>query len=505
MSAQSIIVLLYIAVTVVIGVVSMKKSKTSDSFHGSEMALFAIIAASCGEWLGGTSTTAVSEYGFNYGLSGAWYTIANGIGVMFLAICFAKLYRSLNSVTVPGIIEKFFGVGARSVSSVLLTIVMLAVGLSQMIAAGKLGQSLLGFPFVPTVVVFGILFIVYTLAGGMNAVASTAKMHLFAMYIGVIIGIVFALYKIGGFKELMTSLNSDNVSQATRDAVAQAGQTIKPETAGSFFNMFRIGMPKVSSWVIASLLGACTAQAGIQPVLAAKDVPTARKACFITAFIVAPFGLFTAFLGIISKGMFNKGIILYDKAGTLLNGKSALPELMNYVNPIVGGIVLASILAAIVSTVSPIILSAGTMVTKDIYQRVLRPNATDAQVLKMSRITTAISGVICTVAAIAFVDASALLDVVYAAYSLRGALFIVVLFGIYWKVASGKAACISMLLTGVVAILWKVIDIATGTYPIASWLTETYAAVIIAAVSTVVFSLIFPRKPEDRVDLKLAK
>lgn len=478
MSVEVIIIILYFALTVGIGVWSSKRSKSSDSFHGAAMGVFAIIAASAGEWLGGTATTGVSEYGFTHGLSGAWYTIANGIGVMFLALLFAKLYRSLNSVTVPGIIEKFFGVKARTVSSILLTIVMLAVGLSQMIAAGKLGQSLMGFPFAPTVIVFAVIFIVYTLAGGMNAVESTNKMHLFVMYGGVILAIIFALSKVDGWKGLTTGI----------------AEVAAAEDKKSYFNMFSIGMPKVSSWIIASLLGACTAQAGIQPVLAAKDVPTAKKACIITAFVVAPFGLFTALLGMIAKVMSSNGTLLNTVGVNVTDAKLALPTLMTNLHPIVGGLVLASILAAILSTVSPIILASGTMVTKDLYQRVLRPNATDAQVLKMSRITTAISGVICAIGAIALVDAQAVLDIVYAAYSLRGALFVVVLLGIYWKRASEKGACWSMVLTGLVAVVWKVAEMSTGRFPIASWLTETYAAVIIAFIATIIFSLVFPKK-----------
>ncbi len=483
---QLIIILIYFAVTIAIGVLSSKKSKSSDSFHGAEMGLFAIVAASAGEWLGGTATTGVSEYGFDYGLSGAWYTISNGIGIMFLALLFAKLYRSLNSVTVPGIIEKFFGVKARTVSSILLTIVMLAVGLSQMVAAGKLGQSLLGFPFTPTVIVFALIFIVYTLAGGMNAVASTNKMHLFAMYGGVIIAIIFAVIKAGGFNAIINGLDAANMSPETAEAIAQAQSAASPQgNASHYFNMFTIGFPKVSSWIIASLLGACTAQAGIQPVLAARDVPTAKKACIITAFVAAPFGIFTAFLGMSAKAMFNNGTMLHDKSGALLNGKSALPTLMMNIheNPtiggIIGGIVLASILAAILSTVSPIILSSGTMVTKDIYHRVLKADATDAQVLRMSRITTALSGVICAVGAIALVNASAGLDIVYAAYSLRGALFIIVLFGIYWKHASEKGACWSMVFTGAVAIFWKVYELLTGSYPISNYIIpKTYRRVL---------------------------
>ena len=480
MPVQLAVIVSYFILTVAIGLYSSSRAKNSDVFHGAAMGVAAIVFASAGEWLGGTATTGVSEYGFTYGLSGAWYTISNGIGVMFLALLFAGLYRSVESVTVPGIIEKFLGIKARVVSSVLLTIVMLAVGLSQMIAAGKLGQSLMGFDFNVTVVVFAVIFIVYTLAGGMNAVASTNTMHLFVMYGGVILAIVFAGAKVGGWSSFTEGIAAVELT----------------ESGSAYFNMFSIGMPRVSSWIIASILGACTAQAGIQPVLASKDIPTAKKACIITAFVTAPFGIFTALLGMVAKVMSHRQILLDTNGINVIDGKLALPTLMMNLPPIVGGLVLASILAAILSTVSPIILAAGTMVTKDLYQRILKPDASDVEVLKMSRITTALSGVICTVAAMALVNATKVLDIVYSAYSLRGALFIVLLLGIYWKKTSEKGACWSMILTGIISVGWVVFKMATGHYPISDSITETYAAVIAALVGTVAFSLFYPSPPE---------
>ncbi len=476
-STQLIVIIVYFILTVAIGLWSSKKSKSADSFVGAEMTLIAIVCASTGEWLGGTATTGVSEYGFVYGLSGAWYTISNGLGTMFLALCFAKLYRSLNTITVPGIVEKFFGMKARTTSSIILIIVMLAVGLSQMIAAGKLGTSLLGFDFTATVIVFAIIFIVYTLAGGMNAVASTNTLHLFVMYFGAILGLVLAISKIGSWGEFVSGVAAVDAAEGTKH-----------------FNMFSIGMPKVSSWVIASLLGACTAQAGIQPVLAAKDVPTAKKACIITAFVSAPFGFFTALLGTAAKVLSFNGQLLDINGVNVVDGKAALPTLMMNLPGIAGGIVLASILAAILSTVSPIILGAGTMFTKDIYEGKIKKDATDKQVLLMGRLTTALSGVICAVGAIFLVNASKVLDIVYAAYSLRGAIFVVILLGIYWKKSSERGAIVAMILTAVVAVLWVVIKMVTGSYPVASWLTETYAAVVVAFLGTIIFSLALPGK-----------
>lgn len=479
MSVQLIIIILYFIATVVIGVLAGKRAaKSGAAFHGAGMGILAIVCASTGEWLGGTATTGVSEYGFDFGLSGAWYTIANGIGVIFLALCFAKLYRSLSTVTVPGIIGSFLGVNARTVSSVFLTFVMIAVGISQMIAAGSLGVSLLGLDFNLVVVVFAIIFIVYTLAGGMAAVASTNVMHLIFMYGGVILAIILSLGLVGGWGGFMDGIAS-----------------VEATEGGNYFNMFSIGMPQVSSWVIASLLGACTAQAGIQPVLAAKDVPTAKKACIITAFVAAPFGLFTATLGMVAKVMSHNGTLTDIAGNVVTNGKLALPTLMMHLHPVAGGIVLASILAAILSTVSPLILASGTMVTKDIYQGVIRPDATDKQVLTMSRITTAISGVICAVIAI-FLNSSGIrvLDIVYFAYSMRGALFVVVLLGIFYKKTSQKGAIAGMLCTAVVGGFWVVYNGVMGHFPIPG-VSETYASVIVALISTLIFSAVFPRDP----------
>lgn len=479
MNIQLIIILAYFALTVGIGIYSAKKSKSADSFHGANMGIAAIVCASAGEWLGGTATTGVSEYGFDYGLSGAWYTISNGIGVMFLALLFAKLYRSLKEVTVPGIIGRFLGVKTRTVSSVMLIFVMIAVGISQMIAAGSLGVSLMGLDFNVAVIAFAVVFIAYTLFGGMNAVASTNTMHLFVMYGGVIAAILFALPMVGGLGGFTDGI-----------AAVEAADSSK-----NYFNMFSIGVPKVSSWVVASLLGACTAQAGIQPVLAAKSEADAKKACIITAFVAAPFGLFTAMLGMIAKVMSHQGTLL-DTAGNLVtSGKLALPTLMMNLSPFIGGLVLASILAAILSTVSPLILASGTMFTKDLYQGVIRPNATDKQVLRMSRITTALSGVICAVVAI-FLNSSGIrvLDIVYFAYSLRGSLFVIVLLGIYWKKTSQKGAIYGIICTGLVGAFWVIYNGIVGHFPIHPAITETYAAVATALVTTVTFTLIFPKK-----------
>lgn len=467
MQIQPLIMLIYLAATVVIGIIAKGRTKSSSSFHGAGLGVLMCVAAGTGEWLGGTSTTGVSEYGYDFGISGAWYTLANGVGIVFLAILFARLYRSLETVTVPGIIEKFIGVNARTVSSILLTFVMIAVGTSQIVAAGTLGVSVFGMDYVSAVLIMGAGFIIYTLAGGMVAVGYTNIMHLVAMYGGIILAIILAGMDVGGITGMKDKL---------------------PE---SYFNMASIGLPKASSWLIASILGACTAQAGIQPILAARDENVARKSAFLTALVVAPFGILTALLGMAAKVKFPN----------LTNGKLALPTLLMNMNPVAGGIVLSSILAAVLSTVSPIILASGTMITKDIYQRRIKPDASDKNILFVSRLVTAIAGILCMVIAIAMYDSSRILDIVYFAYSIRGSLFVVLLLGIYWKKTSQKGAIYAMLVTAAIGLSWVAYKAITGTYPIHPQLSETYISVLTALVCTIVFSLIFKKTAKEETQI----
>ncbi len=461
MSVQFLVIVAYLLITVIIGVVAKRKSRGSSAFHGAGLGVLMCVAAGTGEWLGGTSTTGVSEYGYVYGISGAWYTIANAIGVMVLALFFAKLYRSLDSVTVPGIVERFIGVNARIVASALLIFVMIAVGTAQVIAAGTLGVTVLGLDYKLSVMALGIVFILYTLAGGMTSVGYTNIMHIITMYGGSIMALIMVSSDMGGLQALRIAL-----------------------PANPFFAWFGIGMPKVSSWIIASILGACTAQAGIQPILAARDVNVAKKSAVITAFVVAPFGILTALLGMAARVNFPN----------IANAKLALPTLMMNLQPVAGGIVLASIMAAILSTISPIILASGTMFTKDMYQRVFKPDATDGQLLLVSRVTTGLSGVLCIVIAILMYGSTRVLDIVYFAYTLRGSLFVVILLAIYWKGISSKGAVWAMLTTSLVGLFWVVYKAVYGYYPISPMLTETYASVIVALVSTVIYSSIFRRR-----------
>ena len=303
---QIVIVLLYMLLTIGIGIWTKKHAASSRTFEGAELGMLLCVVAGAGEWIGGTATTGVAEYGYEYGLSGAWYTIANGIGICFLAVFFAKLFRDLALPTVSGIIGKFLGRDAKMASAALLIFVMLAIGSSQMVAMGTLGERLFHINSTVAILSLGFGVLLYTVIGGMLAVGYTNILHMVVIYIGSLIAV----------------------------------------------------MTKISSWLVASVLGACVAQAGIQPILASKDSRTAVKSSYLIALIVTPFGLLSALLGMMAKVRFP----------ALENAKLALPTLLISMHPVVGGFIMASMIAAILSTAAPIFLACGTLFTNDIYR-----------------------------------------------------------------------------------------------------------------------------------------
>ena len=451
-----VIVCVYLVLTIAIGVVSKRRASSSGSYHGEGLPLLFCIAIGAGEWMGGTSTTGVAEYGYIYGLSGAWYTIANGIGIAFCGLCFARLYRSLKTSTVSAIIGKYYKSDkVRAVASICLIVCMIAVGASQVVSLGVLGNYVFGVDVKLAIVLIGIAVTVYTMLGGMNAVGNTNYLHLIMLYVGVVASLLWLVFSKADLVELRASLPDESFSFGT------------------------IGWSRISSWLVASILGACTAQAGIQPILVAKDESTAVKSSLWIAVLVAPFGILTALLGMYSR-------YFYPEIGS---AKEALVSIVPLLPDVLGGSLLAGLLAAVLSTAAPIFLSSSTLFTRDIYCNIIKKNAGEAEVLRISRGATITAGVVCILLALAFYDSTAILDIVYFAYSIRGSIFIVLLLGIYWHKSSPRGAAFGLCGTLIVGLFWVVYNRVFGSYPIASWFSETYAAMLSALLFTYLGSI----------------
>jgi len=378
-----------------------RRARTTSGFllAGQGLGLLMCTAATCGEWLGGTSTVGIAEGGFGYGLSAAWFTLANSLGRVLFAFTLARTYRRWGEYTVPGIIERYLDVRCRVAASVVLAFAMIIVGSLQVVGAGAIMTATTGMGFKTAVIVTGMVFIAYTLAGGLWAVSLTNIVHLAVMYAGMLTAFVLVF--------------------SGQTAVAQVGSLpVHP-----FFSMFGAGSSKVVAWIISASLGVFTAQAGLQPLLAARDEGTARRSALLAAAIAAPFGFIAALVGMFVRA-----------TSPDLPARMALPSLVLSLPPAAGGLVLAGILAAILSTVAPCVLAAGTLLIKDLYCRALAPEAVQ---FRASRLITLGCGLLTVSIAL---YAPAILEAIYFAYTLRASIFIIIAAAILWRRTTPQGA-----------------------------------------------------------------
>ncbi len=431
MSVQLSIVLAYFLVVTPVGLIAMRLNKSADDYllAGRKMGVLLCSAAIAGEWIGGTATIGTAEGGFLYGISAGWFAVANALGTVVLAFTLAKLYRRTGSFTVTGFMERYFGPQCRAVSSVILTFVMVLVTSVQVVAGAALINTLTGLDPRIAMVVTGVVFLAYTLSGGLWAIGITNAIHIVVMYIGIGVGLFFVWRGAGGLPALAADLPSY-----------------------PFFHPFGHGVSQVTAWIIASILAALVAQAAVQPVMAARDEDTAKKAALLAVIYIVPVGITTVLLGMFAR-------VLYPE----IPARLALPTLLLGLPAWASGVVLSGILAAILSTVAPCILAAGTLLAKDLYARNICPNATDCQVNRFSKIATFVSGVAAIILAMYSTDT--ILGQIYFAYTLRASLALLLVLGVYWTRARKGPAVLAIVTTSAFAIAWEIYKGIAGAYP----------------------------------------
>jgi solute:Na+ symporter, SSS family len=405
------IVILYF--TVVIGVSFLTKKVASRSVAdylvaGRNLGVLLCSVVVAAEWLGGMSTIGVSEKAFKtLSFQPILYNVATSIGMIIIGFTVAKHYRENNVHTVSEMLDKLFGRQAKKISAVAFLIAYITLAYVQLQTATSVMSSIFQIDWFISVFIAAGVITLYTYIGGMHALAITSIIHLIVMFAGLGIAMFIGLVNIGGFSQLQAILE-------TKGAVE------------SIYNPFGVGLNEAFSLLLGGVLGGMAAQASIQPIFAARNPDVAKKAAILSSVYIAPFGVMTAILGLIAATG------LYD-IGTE-NAKLALTNLLvnpQFIHPILGGLALAGILAAILSTVGPVNFAVVTIATKDIYHGFINPEADEQKVIKTAKKLVVIVSLITI--PLAYYFQSGILDSAYISYAIRAIGAIVIIFGIYFK------------------------------------------------------------------------
>jgi SSS family solute:Na+ symporter len=407
---------------ILIGVVwyaSRRQDTTADYFlAGRNMGFFVIGASLFASNIGSEHVVGLAGQGTTTGMAMAHYELHAWIMVL-LAWVFVPFYYRTGVYTVPEFLERRFGAGARMVLSIVSLLAYIFTKVSVTVYAGaKVFQVLLPDTFgspenafwigaISTVILTG----VYTIFGGLRAVLYTDTAQALILLVGSACITAIGLGRLGGWGELQASLAAN----------AQQFALWRPLDDPQFpWLGILIGAPIVGIWYW------CTDQYIVQRTLSARDLRNARRGALWGGVLkVSPVLLFLI-PGLIGYALHQRGIITLPmkpapaaaavtsapEPGTpefrgaerptapqpvaradqehVIDGDRVFASLVTGLLPSgLRGLVVAGLLAALMSSLSSLFNSAASLFTVDIYEK-LRPGREERHLVRVGRIATGV-------------------------------------------------------------------------------------------------------------------
>ena len=360
---QLIIISAYFVAMIIIGVVSRKRAREIDDFFvaGRKGGSLLITGSLLATIVGGSATVGMAGLGFSRGLTGAWWLLVGSVGLVVLGLFFAKKVRGFGLYTLPELVAKQYDGRVGLAASVLIIIAWVGIIAAQIIASGTiLGVLGVGTPLM-WMAVFTIIFITYSVLGGQQAVIRTDAVQTGIILAGIFGGLALVLSRLGGFSGLVSSLSAESF------AFPVSSQFSGHELASL---LLLVGLTYVVGPDMYSRL------------FCARDSNTARKSALWAALIIIPIAFGITLIGMGASALF-PGI----------SPEQALPVIITEVlPPFMGGVILAALLGALMSSADTCLLSASTIMTVDIigrFKKSLSPKGT----LSYSRWAMVIIGV----------------------------------------------------------------------------------------------------------------
>ncbi|GAA0436928.1 MAG: sodium/proline symporter PutP [Bacillota bacterium] len=445
--------IVYLIVMILIGIVTYRMTNTlSDYVLGgrklnSWVTAFSASASDFSGWL--LIGLPGAAYAAGLGTWSLWIAVGLAIGAMINWQYVAKRLRiyteyTNDSITLPQYFENRFRDNShllRVISAVFILAFFLFYTASGLVAGAKLFQGTFEMDYHLALTVGAIIIVAYTFLGGFLAVSYTDFIQGALMSAALLFTSIYGLIKIGGFGELFNQLG--HITPSLIDAFAATdysqAEGILWESAGA---IGAVGIISALAWGL-GYFGQPHILARFMAIRSHKEVRKAR-------LISVTMGLVIPLYGALIVGML--GIITFDQP--LADSEQVFIQLVQVVyNPWVAGILLAAVLAAIMSTVDSQLLVSSSALSEDFYRRYLRKNASENELVWVGRISVLVIALIAVL--IAWNETSSVLNLVGYAWAGFGATFgPAILFSLFWRKTSRNGAIAGILVGGITVFLW---------------------------------------------------
>ncbi|MBR7165821.1 MAG: sodium/proline symporter, partial [Clostridia bacterium] len=496
----------YMTAVILIGVFYAKKAnKNSEAFY--------LGGRSLGPWVTAMSAEASDMSGWLLmGLPGvaywcgladaAWTAIGLAVGTYFNWLITAKRLRRYsikanNSITLPDFFSNRFKEKKPvilMVSALFILIFFTVYAASCLVTCGKLFSTLFGTPYVAMMLLGAVFVLLYTILGGFLAESASDFMQAIVMIAALVTVVVLGVVKAGGFDAIVE--NAKNIPGfldffSIANPVVENGKQVVEAGKPVFGVAGDYGLLSICSMMAWGLgyFGMPQVLLRFMAIRKEKELKTSRRIAMI--WVVISLGV-AVFIGLMGRHLFPTEPALLTKAGAesifIALSESFLP-------PLLAGFVMAGILAATISSSDSYLLIAASAFAKNIFHGIFKKNASDKQVMTMTRITLLVITAIAML--VAMDEDSVIFSIVSFAWAGFGATFgPLMLFSLFWKRTTKEGAIAGMLAGGGMVFVWKLLISKLGG---AFAIYELLPAFIFSSVVIVAVSLL-TKKPSAEIE-----
>ncbi|MDY3971714.1 MAG: sodium/proline symporter PutP [Clostridia bacterium] len=450
---QGIVLLLYLIAMIMVGFIFYKKNSTHSDYilGGRGMNVWVTSLSAQASDMSGWLLMGLPGTAYLLGAGAteaAWTAIGLAIGTYLNWLIVAKPLRKYtqiagNSITIPDFLQNRFRSKSNvlRVFSALFILIFFTVYTSSMFAAGaKLFDYIFNMGYLPALILSVVVVTVYTFLGGFKAVCWTDLFQGLLMFAAIIVVALFMYNGLNGTSFEWSQLGGFSLSPSKEFGVMGIVSAIA-------WGIGYFGQPHILTRFMA--------------IRSSKEIKPARRIAMVWVVISLALAVIIGMLAnpflkqLLASGQLGDGIL--DANGMLADSEKVFMVLVQHMFPtLIAGVLLAAVLAAIMSTADSQLLVSSSSFSSDIYNTLFNKNASEKTLLNVSRITIV---VIAAIACLLAIDPnSSVFEIVAHAWAGFGAAFgPIILCSLFWKRCNEYGALAGVVSGGAVALLWAYI------------------------------------------------
>lgn len=437
-----IMFVIYIAAMLLIGWLGYRSTEDLSDYilGGRKLGPFVVALAAGASDMSGWLLMGLPGEVYSTGISASWIAIGLIIGAYFNWLFVAarlRVYteRSGNALTLPDFFSNRFEDNKnilRIVSAIVILVFFTLYCASGVVAGARLFESMFGLSYTTAIWLGAFCTIAYVFIGGFLAVSWTDTIQASLMFTALILTPLIVMHHAGGFGEAV-----------------DAAQALNASSTDLLSGVSKVGVISALAWGL-GYFGQPHILVRFMAADSVQSIPRARR--------IGMTWMILCLAGAVAVGFF--GVAYFEAhpeqaAGVTANAERVFIELSILLfNPWIAGILLAAILAAVMSTLSAQLLVCSSSLTQDIYKTFLRRDAGDKELVWFGRLMVLAVALIAI--ALAWNPESRVLSMVSYAWAGFGAAFgPVVILSLVWRRMTLSGALAGMIVGAVVVLLWN--------------------------------------------------